>query len=150
VRARRQIEKAMRRRDQPFPKERAADLEHQLVIVLEPELQDALEAAHRPLTVAQLEQGLSETGEPVLVIRVEPQGIVEAPPRPGVFLPGEMGVGLSDMEFDGVRVERDPFLQDGQSFIVAAFVVELMGLFVEFVGAQKCFRHRRASPGRLV
>ena len=117
------------------------------MIVLKAELEDPLEGPHRPVAVAQLEQGLADAGEPVLVIRVQAQGILEAPPRPGVFLPGEVGVCLSDMEFDGVRVERDPFLQDGQGFIVAAFVVELMGLFVEVVGAEECIRHRRSSHG---
>jgi hypothetical protein len=101
------------------------------------------------LAVAQLEQRLSDAGEAVLVIGIDAERRLEAPPRPGEFLPGQMGISLTDVEFDGVRVERDPFFEDGQSFIVAAFVVELMGMFVEVVGAEKCIRHRRASPGRL-
>ena len=61
-----------------------------------------------------------------------------------------MGVGRADVEFDGVGVEGDALLQDGQGFIVAAFVVELMGLFVEVVGAEKCIRHRQRLPGQVV
>ena len=144
-----QIEEAVRRGDQAFAEQRPAHLQHELVVVLEAELEDPLERLHGPFAVAQLEQGLAEPGEAVLVVGIEAQGLLEAPPRPGEFLPGEMGVGRSDVEFDGVGVEGDALLQDGQGFIVAAFVVELMGLFVEVVGAEKCIRHRRASPGRL-
>jgi hypothetical protein len=53
------------------------------------------------------------------------------------------------VEFDGVGVEGDAFLQDGQRFIVAAFVIELMGLFVEVVGAEECVRHRQDLPRQV-
>jgi hypothetical protein len=51
------------------------------------------------------------------------------------------------MELDGVGIEEDTFVQNSQRFIVSAFVVELMGLFVEVVGAEECIRHRPASLG---
>jgi hypothetical protein len=51
------------------------------------------------------------------------------------------------MELDGVRVEGGAFLEDQQCFIVPAFVIELMGLFVEVVGAEECVRHQRSSGG---
>ena len=86
-------------------------------------------------------------GQAVLVVGIERQGMLEAPPGPGVFFPGEVGIGTADMQFDGVGVEGDAFLEDAQRFIVAAFVVEVMGLFVEVVGAEECIRHRLASGG---
>ena len=142
-----EVEEPVRRGDVPLAEQRAAHLQHQLVIVLEAELEDALEGPHGAGAVAQLEQGFAQAGEPVLVIGIERQGVLEAAPRPGVLLPREVRVGHSDMEFDGVGVEGDAFLQDQQCFIVPAFVIELMGLFVEVVGAEKCFRHRRSSGG---
>jgi hypothetical protein len=60
-----------------------------------------------------------------------------------------MGVGSADVQFDGVGVESDAFLENDQSFIVPAFIVEVMGLFVEVVGAEECVRHRQDLP-RLV
>jgi hypothetical protein len=39
------------------------------------------------------------------------------------------------MEFNRVRVEGDAFLEDYQRFIVPAFVIEVVGLLVEVVGA---------------
>jgi hypothetical protein len=42
-----------------------------------------------------------------------------------------------------VRVQRYAFIENGQGFIVAAFVIEMMGLFVEIVGAEECVRHRQ-------
>jgi len=142
-----QVEEAVGRRDQSLAEERPPDLQHQLVILLEPQLQNALASPHGPRAVAQLEQGLAQAGEPIFVIGVERQRLLEAPPGPGVLFPGQMGIGLPDMELDGVGVEEDTFVQDGQRFIVSAFVVELMSLFVEVVGAEECVRHRPASPG---
>ena len=145
VRRRGQIEEPVRRRDVPLAEQGAAHLQHQLVIVLEAELEDALEGAHGSRSVAQLEQGLAQAREPVLVIGVERQGLLEAPPGPGVLLPGQVRISLPDLQFDGVRVEGDAFLEDQQCFIVTAFVVEVMGLFVEVVGAEECVRHQRSS-----
>jgi hypothetical protein len=54
-----------------------------------------------------------------------------------------MGVGSSDVQFDGVGVQRYAFIENSQGFIVAAFVIEMMGLFVEIVGAEECVRHRQ-------
>ena len=51
---RRQVEEPVRRRDVPFPEQRPANLEHQLVIVLEAELEDPLEGPHRARPVAEL------------------------------------------------------------------------------------------------
>ena len=81
------------------------------------------------------------------MVGVQRQGELEAPPGPGVLLPGQVRIGLSDMQFDGVWVEGDAFLEDQQRFIVPAFVIELMGLFVEVVGAEKGIRHRPSSGG---
>ena len=102
-----------------------------------------------PGPVAQLEQRLAEAGQAVLVVGVEREGLLEAPPRPGVLLPGQVGIGHPDVQFDGVGVEGDAFLEDSQRFIVAAFVVELMGLFVEVVGAEECIRHRQDLPQQV-
>jgi hypothetical protein len=53
------------------------------------------------------------------------------------------------VEFDGVGIEGDAFLEDAQGFIVATFIVEVMGLFVEVVGAEECVRHRLSSGGQV-
>ncbi len=135
--------------DQAFAEERAADLQHELVIVLKSELEDALERACGAGAIAELEQRLAQAGEAVFVIRIEAECLIEAAPGPGVLLAGEVGVGPADVKLDSVRIEGDALIQDGQRLIIAAFVVELMGLFVEVVGAEKCVRHRQASR-RLV
>ena len=107
----REIEESVRWSHQPFAEERPADLEHQLVIVLKSELQDPLDGSHGPRTVSQLEQRLAQSGQSVLVIGIERERLLEAAPRPGVFLPSELGVGPADMQFNGVGVERDPSLR---------------------------------------
>ena len=144
-----EIEEPVGGGDQPLAEQRAADLEHQLVIVLKAELQDALDGPHGTGPVAQLEQSLAQAGEAIFVIGIEGQCVLKAAARPRILLPGEVRVRSSDMQFDGVGVESYAFFEDGQGFIVAAFVVEVMGLFVEVVGAEECVRHRQGLP-RLV
>jgi hypothetical protein len=130
-----EIEEAVRRRDLALAEERPAHLQHQLVVVFKAELENPLERAHGAGSVAQLEQRLAQAGQAVFMVRIQTQGVLEAPPSPGVLFPGQVGIGPSDMQFDRVWVEGDAFLEDQQRFIVPAFVVELMGLFVEVVGA---------------
>jgi len=70
-----------------YPEQGPADLQHQLVIVLKPELKDALHGAHGAGTVAQLEQGFTQTGQPVFVVGIKRDGLLEAPASPGIFFP---------------------------------------------------------------
>src|SRR4029079_2102855 len=139
----RQVEEPVGGRNQSFTEQGASDLQHELVIVLEPELKNALDRPHGTGAVAQLEQGFAQACQTVLMIRIQRQSLLEAPSGPGVFLTGQMGVGSSDVQFDRVRVQRYAFIENGQGFIVAAFVIEMMGLFVEIVGAEECVRHRQ-------
>jgi hypothetical protein len=67
----RKLEEAVRVGDHALAEERAADLEHQLVIVLQPELEHAVEGGQRPFPLTQLEQGLAHSRERVLVIGLE-------------------------------------------------------------------------------
>ena len=76
------------------------------------------------------------------MIGIEREGSLEAAPGPGVFLPGELGIAEADVEFYRIGVEGDSLAEESDDVIVAAFVVELMGLFVEIVGAAECIRHR--------
>src|SRR5215212_3441378 len=103
----RQIEEPVCRTDQPFPEERAANLEHQLVVVLKAELKDALDRAHRSRPVSQLEQGLPQPGESVLMVGIKSESLLEAPPGPGEFLTCQVGVCSTDVELDCVGVKRD-------------------------------------------
>src|SRR5207245_800422 len=45
-----------------------------------------------------------------------------------------------------VGVERKSLPEESNRVVVASFVVELMGLFVEIVGAAECVRHRPGLP----
>jgi hypothetical protein len=83
------------------------------------------------------------------MIGVQRQGLLETAPGPGELLPGKVGIGCPDVQFNGVRVQRYAFLEDGQGFIVAAFVVEVMGLFIEIVGAEECVRHQQDLPRQV-
>ena len=100
VRAHGELEVAMRLPQQAFTEARATELQHQLEIVLEAQRDDALEAAHGPGAIAQLEEHFAHPGERILVIGIERQRGVEAPARPGELLHCHPGIGGADMEFD--------------------------------------------------
>jgi hypothetical protein len=83
------------------------------------------------------------------VVGIKRESLLEAPPRPGILLASQVSVSPSDMQFDCVGVQLDAFLEDCQGFIVATFVVEVMGLFVEVVGAEECIRHQQDLPRQV-
>ncbi len=111
------------------------------MIFLEPERQDAVEGLQRLRPFAELEEHLAVAGQGVLVVRVQRPGPLEAPPRPGDILPREVGIRHPDVEFHGVGIELDAVLEEVERLVEAAFVVELVGVFVVVVGAEKPIRH---------
>jgi hypothetical protein len=125
--------------------QRPADLEHQVVIVPEAEREDPLEAGHRAGAVSELEQGLAQSGEGVLVVGIEGQRLVERPPGPGVLFAGEAGEPHADVQLHRRRVEAEPLPEQIHRCVVLAVVVELMSAFVVVVGTQELIRHRTVS-----
>jgi len=59
----------------------------------------------------------------------------------GEFLAGKLGIPDSDMELDGVRVDRQAFAEHIDRFVVPGFVVQLVRAFVVLFGAQERGRH---------
>jgi hypothetical protein len=60
-----------------------------------------------------------------------------------------LGVTEADEEFYRIGVEGKSLAEESDRLVIAAFVVELMGLFVEIVGAAECIRHLLGLPGSL-
>ena len=71
--------------DQAFAEERAADLKHQLDIVLVAELQRVMKALQRCRLLSEFQQGLAQSGESVLMFGVEDQSLLETPAGPRIF-----------------------------------------------------------------
>jgi hypothetical protein len=113
------------------------------MVILKTELKYPLHRSHGTVPISQLEQSLTQAGESILVVGIEGKCLLEAPARPSELLAGEVGVSGSDMEFDCVWVKGDTLFENGQGFIVEAFVIEVMGSFIEVVGAEECVRHRQ-------
>jgi hypothetical protein len=53
------VEETVRWSYQPFAKQRPPDLQHELVIVLKTQLQNALDCPHGTVAIAQLQEGLA-------------------------------------------------------------------------------------------
>jgi hypothetical protein len=83
------------------------------VVVLEAELKDPLDRPHGAFPVSQLEQGLAQAGESVLVVGIERKRLLETPPRPRKLLACEVCVGSAYVELDSVGIKGDAFFQDG-------------------------------------
>jgi hypothetical protein len=86
------LEVALGLLDQPLAEEGAADLEHELDVVLVAQLEVRGRCAQRRVVLAELQQHLAEPGERVLVLGVEHERLVEAAAGPGVLLAREARV----------------------------------------------------------
>jgi hypothetical protein len=75
--ARGHLEELARLLDQPLAEEGAADLEHELDVVLVAQLEGAAEGGERLVAATELEQHLAEPGQRVLVLVVHGEGVGE-------------------------------------------------------------------------
>src|SRR5580765_991517 len=95
------------------------------------------ETLERVLLLAEFEEGLPESGQGVLVIRVENERFLEAAPGPRVVLAGVMCVANSNMELHRIRIETESLSQYVQRLIILSFVVQLMRSLVVLFRTQK-------------
>jgi len=86
----------------------------------------------------------AHAGERVLVVGLQREGRLERAARPAELFAGQLRVRGADVELNGVGVKRETFGQQREGFVVSTFVVELMGMIVELVGAAEAFRHAGA------
>ena len=93
--------------DHAFAEQRAADLEHQVDVVLITELEHTAEALHGRVGATELEQRLTETGERVLVLGIEDQRLLEAAASPRELVAGEPSVTNPNVQLYRVRIERE-------------------------------------------
>jgi hypothetical protein len=105
----------------------------------------AVEAARRAPGVASASAriyapalaAVGEEGFAVLVLGIEDEGLLEAAPGPGKLLAGETGITDPNVQLDRVRIERGPFVQDVERFVIVPFVVELVCAFVVLLRAHE-------------
>ena len=145
MRGDRELEVPVRLGQEPLPEAGPPQLQHELEVFTEAERHDPFVGAQRPGPVAELEQRLAQSGQGVLIVGVECDRRLEASAGPRVVLAGEVGVGGADVQFHRVGIQREPLAQQRECFLVGSFVVELVGLFVELVGAAECIRHRQGA-----
>ena len=116
------------------------------MVVGEVEVDQSLEGAQRAFELAEHEQRLAQPGERIFVLVVEGDGGVERGTGPRILLARELGITDADMEFDSLGIAEQPVPEEGESGIVASFVVELVGLFVVLIRATKRLRHGEPLP----
>src|SRR5947207_1201832 len=143
------FEEAPRLVERGFAEQRTPHLQHEVVVVLEAQRDDAVEAGDGAAPLAELEEHFAKPRQGVFMLGVEAHRFLERPARPEILLARQPGVPHADVQLDGVRIERQPFSQGLDGVVVLSVVVQLMRAFVVVVGAQERFRHRTGLPGRL-
>src|SRR4029453_18947909 len=98
------------------------------------------------VTVPQLEQHFSVSRQRVLMVRIERQSGLKNAPRPRDLFTGEKRVRHPDVEFHGVGIKSGAFSEKLDGVVVVAVVVQLVGVFVVVVGAEKPIVHRGVPP----
>jgi hypothetical protein len=129
--------------EESLAEQRATDLEHQLVVVIEAKCDDAVEPLQRTFDLPQRELRLAEAGQGILVFRIHHQRDIKRLTRPRVFLARELGVPDANMEIDRLGVPEEPFAEERERLVVTCFVVQLVGLLIILVGAEIGLRHVR-------
>ena len=76
---------------------------------------------------------------------IERQRGVKRLSGPGILFPGQLGIAEANVKFDRLGIAEQPFAQEGEGGVITCFVVELVGLFVVLVGAEKGLRHGRLA-----
>ena len=104
-----------------------------------------MEAAERRVVLAELEQRLAEAGEPVFVLRLEHERLLERVASPSILLARQLGVPNPHMQLHRIRIERESFSKYRQRLIVLAFVVQLMRAFVVLLRTQERGGHRQQA-----
>src|SRR6185295_7196024 len=123
--------------DQAFAKKRASDLKHQLDVILITQLEGVSEAFEGLLFLAEFQKCLAQSGERILVIRIEDERFLEAATGPRVFFAGVVCVANSYVELHRVRVEAESLAEYVKSFVILSFVIQLMRSFVVLFRTQK-------------
>ncbi len=90
-----------------LPKERAPDLQHEIVILTKAEGQHPVETLQRLAALAELEERFPQPRESFLVIRVECECPLESLPGPGVLLYGELRIREPNVQLWSVGIRRD-------------------------------------------
>ena len=104
------------------------------------------EALERLLPLAEFEERFAQSGESVLVVRIEDKRFLEAASRPGVVLAGVVCVANSNVELHRIRVETESLSKYVQSFVILPFIVQLMGSLVVLFRTQKRCWHATHPP----
>ena len=72
---------------------------------------------------------------------MQDEGFLERAPRPGVLLTGESGIAGTDVQLHRGGVEREPFTEDREGFVIPPFVVQLMRSLVVLFRTQEVGTH---------
>jgi hypothetical protein len=99
------------------------------MVLAESQRENPIEAPQGGSSLTELEERLTQSREGFLVVRVEPQCLFEAVSPPGIFFPREPGVRHAHVEVDRERINVQAIVQDVESLVIPALVVETMGPF---------------------
>jgi hypothetical protein len=104
-----------------------------------------LEGAECAFELPEHQERFAQAGEGVFMLGVEGQRGIECRTRPGVLFARKLRVADADVELDRLRIAGEALPKVGECGIVSCFVVQLVGLLIEIIGAEKGLRHGRVA-----
>src|SRR5205085_1909845 len=113
--------------------QRAPDLQHEVVVVLEAQREDAVETGDGAAPLTKLEQHLAQPRQGVFVLGVEPHRFLERPTRPEILLAGEPRVAQADVQV-GAAAAHAGLTPDGApdvALLVSATGCATAGVFTK-------------------
>ena len=96
---------------------------------------------HPLVDLAKLEQHFAKSGKCVLMVGIEDERFLETAACPCKFLAGKTRITDTNVQFDCVRVEREPLAQYVERLIVLRLVIKGVGALIILLGTQERSRH---------
>ena len=128
----------------------APRLQHELDVVAIPEFEDPAEVLDGRLMLAELQEGLAEPRERILMLGVEHQrSPFKALACPRVLLASEARVTHPHVQLHRVRVERESLAEHIERLIILSVVIQLMGALIVLFGTQKWGWHGSTNLHRM-
>ncbi len=112
------LEVPARLREAPLPEERAPDLQDQVVILVESQGADALEAPQTAHPVPKLQPGFAGTGQRVFLVGLQRKRLVEGLPRPRKLVAREPRVAQRDVQFRRQREDGQGLPEQREGLVV--------------------------------
>ena len=126
--------------DHSLSEQGAANLEHEIVIFTEAERQDTIKAAHRRLSMAQLQQRLTYACESFFVVWLQIESCFETAAGPKELVSRKTGVPLPNVQVHSEGKTFQTVSNYFESRVIMPFIIESVRAFAVIVRTEEKVR----------